>query len=71
MFGHGSWHDELVVAGERHDVEELDSLDPASIHVQQVMRTRWGDRRGLGVLEQLVVGPHGPSGFRSLLDGAP
>lgn len=69
--GHGAWHDELVVAGELHGVEELDSLDPASIHVQQVMRARWGDRVGLGVLEQLVVGPHEPSGFQALLDGAP
>jgi hypothetical protein len=70
-FSHGSWHDELVVAGEEHGVDELDSLDPASIHVQQVMRATWGGRAGLGVLEQLVIGPHRPSGFRSLLDGAP
>jgi hypothetical protein len=70
-FGHGTWHDELVVGGEQHAVEDLDSLDPSSIHVQQVMRATWGDRVGLGVLEQLVVGRHEPSGFTSLLDGAP
>ncbi|MGI9052774.1 MAG: hypothetical protein ACR2HQ_09020 [Ilumatobacteraceae bacterium] len=70
-YRHGAWHDELVVAGEAHPVDELDSLDPASIHVQQVMRATWGERTGLGVLEQLVIGPHEPSGFRSLLDGAP
>ncbi|CAN5788532.1 MAG: hypothetical protein ACR2HP_04165 [Ilumatobacteraceae bacterium] len=70
-FGHGHWHDELVVAGEQHSVEELDSLDPSSIHVQQVMRATWGERTGLGVLEQLVFGRHESSGFQDLLDGAP
>jgi hypothetical protein len=38
--------------------------------VQQLCRARWGQREGFGVLEQLVIGPHRPSGFRSLLDGA-
>jgi hypothetical protein len=28
-------------------------------------------REGIGVLEQLVIGPHAPSGFRSIIDGAP
>jgi hypothetical protein len=40
------------------------------VHVQQVMRASWGGRTGLGVLEQLVIGPHGPSGFREMFDGA-
>jgi hypothetical protein len=35
------------------------------------MQATWGERTGLGVLEQLVFGPHAPSGFRSFLDGAP
>jgi hypothetical protein len=29
------------------------------------------ERTGLGILEQLVIGEHEPSGFRSILDGAP
>jgi hypothetical protein len=69
-WGHGRWHDELAVAGEQHRVEELDTLDLTCIHVQQVVRATWGERAGLGVLEQLAIGPRAPSGFRELFDGA-
>jgi hypothetical protein len=70
-YSHGRWHGELVVDGEQHSVEELDGLALDRVHVQQVVRARWRDRVGLGVLEQLVIGPHTPSGFAALLDGAP
>jgi hypothetical protein len=69
-WAHGRWHDELAVAGEQHRVEELDTPDPSCVHVQQVVRASWGERTGLGVLEQLVIGPHAPSGFRDLFGGA-
>lgn len=68
---HGRWHGGPQVAGEAHQVEDLDNLALDCIHVQQVMRCRWGDRSGLGVLEQLAIGPHQPSGLTGLLDGAP
>jgi hypothetical protein len=71
VWAHGRWHGGEKVAGEEYKVEDLDTLALDCVHVQQVMRATWGDRRGLGVLEQLVVGPHEPSGFRALLDGAP
>lgn len=67
---HGLWHGEFEMGGESHSVEELDSLDPSCIHVQQVVRATWGSRVGIGVLEQAVIGPHAPSGFSELLDGA-
>jgi hypothetical protein len=67
--GHGHWHDELSVVGEDLSVDELDSVEPWSIHVQQVMRATWGTRTGMGVLEQLAVGPHTPSGLTGLFDG--
>jgi hypothetical protein len=70
-WAHGRWHDELAVGAEQHRVEELDTLDPTCVHVQQVVRATWGERTGLGVLEQLAIGPHAPSGFRDLFDGAP
>lgn len=69
-YSHGRWHGELVVDGAANPVEDLDNLEFSNIHVQQVMRAQWGNRSGLGVLEQLVIGPHAPSGFRELLDGA-
>ena len=71
VFTHGRWHGEPKVAGEEHPVGELDTVALDCIHVPQVMRARWGDRSGLGVLEQLAVGPHQVRGLTGLLDGAP
>jgi hypothetical protein len=67
--GHGHWQGELSVHGEDLSTEELDTVEPWSIHVQQVMRASWGTRNGMGVLEQLAVGPHTPSGLTGILDG--
>jgi hypothetical protein len=68
-WGHGHWHGELAVGSEEHKVEELDNVEPWNIHIQQVMRARWGDKTGLGVLEQLAFGEHRPSGLTGILDG--
>ena len=68
-WGHGHWHGELAVGSEEHKVEELDNVEPWNIHIQQVMRARWGDQVGLGVLEQLAFGEHDPSGLTGILDG--
>jgi hypothetical protein len=65
-WGHGTWKGEDVVDGQTWD---LGSEDPLThLHVQQLVRARRGMETGLGVLEQLVIGPHEPSGFRALLD---
>jgi hypothetical protein len=68
-WGHGHWHGELAVGSEEHEVGALDNVEPWNIHVQQVVRARWADRAGLGVLEQLAFGAHEPSGLSGLLDG--
>lgn len=68
-FGHGTNHGELEVAAESIKIDEFAPLDPASVHVQTLCRVRFGDRRGVGVLEQLAFGPHEPSGLTGLLDG--
>lgn len=70
-WSHGTWKGELVVGGEEATTESLNVLRPDTVHVQQIVRAHWGDRTGLGVLEQLVLGPHVPSGFVDQLDGAP
>ena len=69
MWGHGRWHDDLVVAGEVHDVAEIDDTALHHVHVQQVMRATWGDRTGLGVLEQIVLGDHHARGLTGFTDG--
>lgn len=70
VWGHGRWvgadestRDEIVLA-------EVDPADPLMLHVQALARARWGDRQGVGIVEQLVIGPHSPSGLTGILDGA-
>jgi hypothetical protein len=69
-WGHGMWKGEEAVGVERWELGKLDPLDPRHIHVQQLVRARMGERAGIGVLEQLILGPHAPSGFAGLFDGA-
>jgi hypothetical protein len=68
---HGAWRGEEVIGGESFAVDELDPLLLPNIHIQQVCRVRMGERTGVGAFEQLVIGSHRPSGFASLMDGAP
>jgi hypothetical protein len=69
-WGHGWWKGDEKVGGEAWTVADLDPLDPRHLHVQQLCRARMGGRIGIGVLEQLVIGPHAPSGLTELFDGA-
>lgn len=66
----GAWHDELAIGGESYDLDLLDLLAPEHLHVQQVVRASDGQRTGVGVLEQIVVGPYAPAGFTGAFDGA-
>lgn len=70
-WGHGLWKGEEAVGAARWRPDELDPLDLRHIHVQQLVRARMGERKGVGVLEQLIIGPHAPSGFTGLVEGAP
>ena len=67
-WGHGVWKGPAALAGDTWRLAELDPMDPRHLHVQQLCRARSGSRVGIGVLEQMVICPHAPSGFSSLLD---
>jgi hypothetical protein len=69
-WGHGVWQGDLAVGGESWRSDELDPLGFENLHTQQVVRARMGRKEGVGVLEQLVIGTHAPSGFTEFLDGA-
>ena len=69
-WGHGRWQGEELVGGEEWKLADLNPLDPRHIHIQELCRARMGGREGIGILEQLVIGPHRPSGFQGLFDGA-
>jgi hypothetical protein len=69
-WGQGMWKGELAIGGESFDPRQLDPLAAENIHVQQVVRTSDGTRRGIGVLEQVCIGPYAPGGFSGFFDGA-
>ena len=69
-WGHGLWKGEEVVGFEEWKLADANPLDPRYIHIQELCRARMGGREGIGILEQLVIGPHQPSGFEGLFDGA-
>lgn len=66
----GTWRGELAVGGESFDPDDLDLLSPDNLHVQQVVRAGDGTRTGIGVLEQICIGPYSPAGFTDFFDGA-
>jgi hypothetical protein len=69
-WAHGTWHGDAQVGHETVIVQEVDPLAPSNVHVQQLCHVRMGDRQGTGVLEQMIFGPHTPTGLTGLLDGA-
>jgi len=76
QWSHGLAHGELTVAREDLKLAQVDVRQPHHLHVQALCRvvTRDGSGKeevGRGILEQLVIGPHAPSGFSGMLDVAP
>jgi len=69
-WAHGSAHGDLEVGGESIGVDEFDPVDFSSLHIQTLVRARYGDRVGIGVLEQLALGEHQPTKLSGILDGA-
>lgn len=68
-WGHGSLHGDLETGRESLKLDDVDPLDFTSIHLQNLVRATMGDRTGIGVLEQLHLGPHAPTGLTGFLDG--
>jgi hypothetical protein len=67
-WGHGMYVGDNEVSGESWKLSEVDPAVPTHLHIQAVCEARLGARRGIGILEQLIIGPHQPSGFREFLD---
>jgi len=69
-WGHGHWKGDLAIGGESWRCDELDPMAIDNQHVQQVMRATSNGKQGIGVLEQLAIGPHATYGFKEFLDPA-
>jgi hypothetical protein len=71
QWGHGMYVGENEVGGESWALADINPAVPLYLHVQAVCEATLGSRHGIGILEQLIIGPHQPSGFKDLLDLAP
>ena len=71
-FGHGVYHGALASTYEEYALADVD--DALNLHIQAIcdvsMTGDLGEKTGRGVLEQLVFGPHAPSGFTQTMDMA-
>jgi len=66
-WGHGQWKDEVAVGSEQWRVDEVDDTAFENQHVQHLMKVRMGDRTGIGVLEQNILGPYEPYGLEGVI----
>ncbi len=69
QWSHGSSHGDLEVGRESIALDAFDPLDLSSLHLQNVCRARMEGRVGVGVLEQIALGPHAPTGLTGFRDG--
>ena len=73
-WGHGGWKGDLAVEREDFRPADLDPLLLPHLHIQAIAKARHEgggvSSDGIGLVEQLVIGPHIPSGFQGLNDGA-
>lgn len=76
---HGSYHGAHSVTSEVLDLATLNEGDFHSTHIQAIVDAEMtgplvsggGTRKGRGILEQLIIGRHEPSGFNDLFSLAP
>lgn len=70
-WGHGHYKGSLAVEREDIELADLDPLLPENLHVQMPVRVVGSDgSEGIGVFEQLIIGPFSPLGLGEFLDGA-
>jgi len=66
-WGHGRWKGELAIGGDRFKCDEVDENALPNVHIQQVVRAKSGASEGIGVLEQIHLGPHARYGWKGFL----
>ncbi|MEX2080875.1 MAG: hypothetical protein WEC33_04605 [Dehalococcoidia bacterium] len=67
-WGHGMWVGPNEVDGTEYDLAKENPM--ANLHVQTVSLVTAGKRKGIGVFEHIVIGPHKKYGFKGLVDPA-
>ena len=69
-WGHGRWKGELAIGSDSWKIEDCDDMDLPNQHIQSVVRATLGDQVGIGVMEQIHIGPSTKYGFKEFLDPA-
>ncbi|KHK89864.1 hypothetical protein [Novosphingobium malaysiense] len=69
-WGHALWKGELALGHETIDHAKLDMLQMPNFHTQQLVRVSDGTQTGIGVFEQVHLGPYAPGGMTAMTDGA-
>ena len=69
-WGHGMWVGEHEVDGVVYDLAQEDPMSPPNLHAQTICEVTAGNRKGIGVFEHIVLGPHETYGFKETLDPA-
>ena len=67
-WGHGVWVGPDEVDGGMYDLATENPM--ANLHVQQVSEVTAGRKKGIGIFEIIVMGPHAKYGFKDLMDPA-
>ncbi|MGI8925536.1 MAG: hypothetical protein ACR2HN_02675 [Tepidiformaceae bacterium] len=67
-WGHGMWVGPDEVDGTEYRLADEKPME--NLHVQTVSLVKAGPREGIGVFEQIVIGPHEKYGFKGLMDPA-
>jgi hypothetical protein len=63
------WRKELDVTRDQIVLNEVDPESITGIHIQALSVARWGDRVGIGTVEQMVLGTHTPTGLSGVVTG--
>ncbi|MFN2100755.1 hypothetical protein [Altererythrobacter sp. MF3-039] len=70
-WNHGLHHGPLEVEREDIDLAALDPLAPENLHVQILCNATCDKgKQGMGIFEQLAIGPYEPFGLIGMFDGA-
>jgi hypothetical protein len=67
-WAHGTWKGELAVGGDEWRLADIDPLAAPNLHIQNMCRVSLDGQPSWGILEQIAIGPHHPTGLRGVLD---
>jgi hypothetical protein len=69
-WAHGTWKGELEVGSDEWNLADVDPLASHNLHIQNFCKVSLDGKPGWGVLEQIAIGPHEPTGLTGILDPA-